>query len=652
VTRKLLEIVHGKSVSTMANQIRSTSSKILNIEELLNSNPLVPLLNTEKKRSREDQKLRKKEKKRVFATFQRGTEKESSKCKIETGSQDERKGATACLASLQPRPLVESSALPPHLHSKYQQNETGASVDDEDAISREYPVTLLLFYQYVEPTWDDPTYKFVQEHIHALASSLGITGRMRLAKEGLNCTLSGTPSKIRQFCEQLRIWKPKEFHDTEFKLTHHLLEKYRFPGLKIIPVSELVHYGLEGSKAPPIQLYSGTHLEPGEYHRKLGEPNTVVIDVRNHYEASIGHFEIPKDQEQSSTFLDPKMRKSTEFPVWLDQETTKDYLKGKQVLMYCTGGIRCERASALLKYKIANDPSMQQLNIKGVYQLQGGIDKYFKEFPDGGRWVGKNYTFDKRCAHEPVETIATAVSMTGDMTTMDIEAHRLTNGAPDACITSTATPLSEQKNDHKPLGKCSSCLKPWDNYGGKPCRCPTCGVPNLICKDCYISQPKKVKQSIRCDLCVEQNIHSKKDLRNREHIELVQYEQRNQFLRNFAGTVIAAAETASPIVPAIEPILTNGVTRLYLRNMCRKNMTVDILLSLLPNITHIVWKNDKNGIFLGQGWIEMKDPRDAAVAVQQSGQLFACGRPLYIEFQPPDPKDIWPPQRSAVPHQK
>src|SRR6056300_1751938 len=66
-----------------------------------------------------------------------------------------------------------------------------------------------------------------------------------------------------------------------------------------------------------------------------------------------------------------------------------------------TGGIRCERASALLKYKMETDPEIKALDIKGVYQLQGGIDKYFKEFPDGGYWQGKNYVFDKRFAHAP-----------------------------------------------------------------------------------------------------------------------------------------------------------------------------------------------------------------------------------------------------------
>jgi predicted sulfurtransferase len=74
--------------------------------------------------------------------------------------------------------------------------------------------------------------------------------------------------------------------------------------------------------------------------------------------------------------------------VWLDSEETRQKIKGKQVLMYCTGGIRCERASALLKFKIETDPTMAELGIQGVYQLQGGIDKYFKAFPDGGYWKG------------------------------------------------------------------------------------------------------------------------------------------------------------------------------------------------------------------------------------------------------------------------
>lgn len=85
----------------------------------------------------------------------------------------------------------------------------------------------------------------------------------------------------------------------------------------------------------------------------------------------------------------PGMRKSTDFPAWLASEDTKKKLAGKEVLMYCTGGVRCERASALLKREVGD-------SVRGVFQLQGGIEKYMQEFPDGGYWHGKNFVFDKR----------------------------------------------------------------------------------------------------------------------------------------------------------------------------------------------------------------------------------------------------------------
>ena len=102
---------------------------------------------------------------------------------------------------------------------------------------------------------------------------------------------------------------------------------------------DLVNYGLAGPRAPEIGKHGGTHLEPEEYHRKMCEKDTVIIDVRNHYEANIGRFDPP---EGGAKMIDPMMRKSTEFPVWLDKEETKEMLRGKQVLMYCTGGVRCE----------------------------------------------------------------------------------------------------------------------------------------------------------------------------------------------------------------------------------------------------------------------------------------------------------------------
>jgi hypothetical protein len=183
--------------------------------------------------------------------------------------------------------------------------------------------TLLLFYQYVDPAWDPDTYKNTLEYMQHLGDSLKLGGRMRVAKEGLNCTLTGKHASILAYCQALRDFGRGEFKTTEFKLTTDLPPSQAFPNVKIMPVTELVNYGLSGERAPPLG-YSGTHLEPQDYHAKMQESDTVMIDVRNHYEAAIGHFAPP-----GAEWVDPKMRKSTEFPIWLDKEDTKEKLKGK-----------------------------------------------------------------------------------------------------------------------------------------------------------------------------------------------------------------------------------------------------------------------------------------------------------------------------------
>ena len=213
-------------------------------------------------------------------------------------------------------------------------------------------VTLLLFYQYVEPPWDDSQFRNAYEYATNEATGRCITGRMRIAREGMNCTLTGSPGDVRGWCGAMRSFdggrsktvdaasgtaRRTEFADAEFKLTDDLPPRQRFPKLHAFEVVELVHYGLAGSRAPDLSAYGGTHLEPEEYHVKMCESDTVIIDVRNHYEANIGRFDPPVG---GATMIDPMMRKSTEFPLWLDKKETKEMLRGKQVLMYCTGGVR------------------------------------------------------------------------------------------------------------------------------------------------------------------------------------------------------------------------------------------------------------------------------------------------------------------------
>ena len=118
----------------------------------------------------------------------------------------------------------------------------------------------------------------------------------------------------------------------------------------------------------------------------------MVIDVRNGYEYDIGRFG-GQERQGGAELLNPQMRKSTDFPDWLNRADTREKLEGKEVLMYCTGGVRCERASALLRREVGD-------KVKGIYQLHGGIEKYLQEYPDGGYWQGKNFVFDKREAFD------------------------------------------------------------------------------------------------------------------------------------------------------------------------------------------------------------------------------------------------------------
>jgi len=502
-------------------------------------------------------------------------------------------------------------------------------------------VTLLLFYQYVEPPWDESQYKYAYNYATDEANSRNITGRMRIAKEGMNCTLTGSYTSIREWCSIMRSFdggRPSldpmtntvmtEFANTEFKLTDDLPFKQRFPKLHAFEVPELVNYGLAGNRAPPLSKYGGIHLEPNDYHAKMLESNTVIIDVRNHYENRIGHFDPPSG---GAILIDPKMRKSTEFPLWLDKQETKELLRDKQVLMYCTGGVRCERASALLKQKIDEDEDMNKLGIKGVFQLQGGVDKYFKEYPTGGMWKGKNYVFDKRFAHAPpaVEAVKRTKQVLGDELLVDRKVK---------CDTMSTATTSDAIDEI--MGKCEACSKPWDMYRGKR-RCPTCGVPSLICRECFDadkSGTKKLGKQIRCDLCVAENIRSNTEMRRREERELMEYESK------LLEKIISSRK------PKPNP---DCITRLFIKNMCAKQMDEKTLLdTLYPAIvTHIQWLTDRNtGKFYGSAFIEVQSAEDAGSVLSLDG-VMVLGRKIAVKYQRADEKDIWPIPNTEVKRQ-
>lgn len=223
---------------------------------------------------------------------------------------------------------------------------------------------VLLYYKYVPIEHPEA---FVAEH-KALCSRLSLKGRVLVAHEGLNGTLAGSV----EACEEYKkiMLADSRFSDMQFK--EHDAEEMPFPRLRVVVRSEVVTLGVQDEGTLPYR--AGKHLTPEEWHAMAQEENVVILDGRNMYEARIGKFK---------NAITPDIAAFREFPQWVKEH--KKELEGKKVLMYCTGGIRCEKASAVVKEEGIND----------VYQLYGGIINYGKHIPDG-LWEGSCYVFDAR----------------------------------------------------------------------------------------------------------------------------------------------------------------------------------------------------------------------------------------------------------------
>ena len=204
--------------------------------------------------------------------------------------------------------------------------------------------SLILFYQYVTPPWPESRVSQLLAYLAKIAETRRtLGGRIRVAPEGVNATVSsvdfegmGARTTLEHFCQDL-VRFDKVFEATDFKFIDEQPPDRHFKDLKLLPVKELVFYGLQDSQAPLHR--GGAHLEPTDFHILLEEDpkDTVVVDVQNHYEAAIGQFD-----GGSAEYVDPKMCKSTNFSTWLNKPETRKKLKDKKVLMYCMGGVRCE----------------------------------------------------------------------------------------------------------------------------------------------------------------------------------------------------------------------------------------------------------------------------------------------------------------------
>ena len=210
---------------------------------------------------------------------------------------------------------------------------------------------------------------FWQEHRrHCLF--LNLKGRVYIAKEGINGTVAGLTDDIASYKKYLCSFPG--FEDTEFK--DDTIDTMPFVKLIVKQRPEIV--SLKTSIPIDPTREKGRHLSSEEWKATLDTGGDYqILDVRNNYESAIGHFE--------GAIL-PDVENFYNFPQWLDQAPLD---KNKKVLMYCTGGIRCEKFSLLMEKK----------GFKNVYQLHGGIINYAKEVGDA-HYRGKCFVFDDRLA--------------------------------------------------------------------------------------------------------------------------------------------------------------------------------------------------------------------------------------------------------------
>lgn len=226
--------------------------------------------------------------------------------------------------------------------------------------------TVLLYYKYV--SLPHPAELVAQQK--ELCQRLGIKGRIRVADEGINGTVSGTPSAVAEYQRVTALYPGLE--NMEWKVSEG--PENAFPRLSVLHREEIVTLGLKKQARDVCVDNKADYIEPSEL-KQLYESGQefYIVDARNEYESQVGKFK---------NAITPSIRYFRQFPDAMQQYET---LKDKTVVTYCTGGIRCEKASAFLK----------EQGFKNVRQLHGGVHRYAEE--TGGQYFeGELYVFDQR----------------------------------------------------------------------------------------------------------------------------------------------------------------------------------------------------------------------------------------------------------------
>ena len=233
------------------------------------------------------------------------------------------------------------------------------------------PLKVAAFYQFAAL----PDFRELREPLRAICTSLGLKGSVLLAHEGINGTIAGEPAAIDAMVEELQTGAlfGDRLDRLELKFSH--AAAMPFARLKIRLKKEIVTLG-DTSVDPSQQV--GTYVEPADWNALISAPDTLVIDTRNAFEVAMGTFE---------GAVDPGIKSFGQFKEFA--ATCLDPVRHRKIAMFCTGGIRCEKASA---YLLAQ-------GFSEVYHLKGGILHYLEGVPEQqSRWRGECFVFDERVA--------------------------------------------------------------------------------------------------------------------------------------------------------------------------------------------------------------------------------------------------------------
>ena len=220
-----------------------------------------------------------------------------------------------------------------------------------------------------------PHYKSLQAPILEACISNNIKGTLLLAEEGINGTIAGLPQDIHNLLHFLRSDAIFENHFVDLEHKESFASEHPFYRMKVKLKKEIVTLGVPGV-SPTKKV--GTYVKPENWNALISDPDVILIDTRNDYEVDIGTFK---------GAIDPRTTTFREFPEYVTEHFDKT--KHKKVAMFCTGGIRCEKASSY----------MMDQGFEEVYHLQGGILKYLETVPEAeSMWEGECFVFDQRVA--------------------------------------------------------------------------------------------------------------------------------------------------------------------------------------------------------------------------------------------------------------